>query len=233
MLRRVTRNTLFIFVSSAWIAAASCTEDKPGPARVDADDTTSPADVQIDGTGVPDATAPDGTVAPDTSQPDTRPGSSDVSGIWVEDANGVGVGLLVRRGSDDATASRAIYDFVTVFEPVSGLFFEVTMTDALVRYPPNTFFDGFSCDIPVGVGVGPCQECRSAWSLGFLHNSKWYKMRGGATFETRSPGSVLKGGIASECVAHGTNSAKVFVVDQVETNAPPVSFAAPLHFVAR
>lgn len=233
MLRRVTRNTLFILVSSTWIAGlVACTEDKPGPALVDADDTTSPADVPID-TSMPDGTTPDATVVPDGTTPDTRPGSSDVSGIWVEDANGVGVGLLVRRGSDDATASRAIYDFVTVFEPVSGLFFEVTMTDALVRYPPNTFFDGFSCDTPVGIGVGPCQECRSAWSLGFLHNSKWYKMRGGATFETRAPGSVLKGGIATECVAHGTASAKVFVVDPVETNAPPVSFAAPLHFVAR
>ena len=236
MLRRVIRTTLLLLLSSACGAATSlgaCTGDKPGPALVDADDTSTPADVQVDGTTAPDATStPDGTVS-DTTPADTRPGTSDVSGIWVEDANGVGVGLLVRRGSDDATASRAIYDFVTVFEPVSGLFFEVTMTDAVVRYPPNTFFDGYSCDAPVGIGIGPCADCRSAWNLGFRHADKWYKMRGGATFETRSPGSVLKGGISSECVAHGTASAKVFVVDRVELNAPPVTYAAPLRFVAR
>lgn len=235
MLPRVTRTTLLFLISSALGAGlgfGACSDAKPGPALVDAGDTAPQADVQVDGTAEPDTTAtPDGTV--DTTTADTRPGASDVSGIWVEDANGVGVGLLVRRGSDDATASRAIYDFVTVFEPVSGLFFEVTMTDAVVRYPPNTFFDGFSCDAPVGIGVGPCSECRSAWNLGFLHAGRWYKMRGGATFETRSPGSVLKGGISSECVAHGTASAKVFVVDRVELNAPPAGFAAPLRFVAR
>src|SRR5262249_4204559 len=152
---------------------------------------------------------------------DTRPGSSDVSGVWVDDANGVPVGLLVRRGSDDATANRAIYDFVTVYDPVSGLFFEVTMTDAIVRYPANTFFDGFSCDTPPGIGIGPCEECRSGWTLGFLHAGRWYKVRGGASPEVRGPGSVMKGGLSSECVAHGTSNAKVYLVDPVDVNAPP------------
>jgi len=216
------------------LLSIGCGDAKPGPAAVDADDSATTAD------GVPDTRAddaPDATVAdataPDTTAPDTRPGASDVSGIWVDDANGVPVGLLVRRGSDDPTASRAIYDFVTVFDPVSGLFFELTMTDGVVRYPANTFFDGFSCDIPIGIGVGTCSDCRSAWNLGFLHKGRWYKMRGGAAWETRGPGSVLKGGTATECVAHGTASAKVFVVDPVETNAPPLTFAAPLRFVAR
>lgn len=215
-----------------WFA---CGDAKPGPAAVDADDTLTPADaadgVEGDTTTGPHDALPDTT--PDTSPDATRPGTTDVSGLWVDDANGVPVGLLVRRGSDDATASRAIYDFVTVFDPVSGLFFELTMTDGQVRYPANTFFDGFSCETPIGIGVGPCTDCRSAWNLGFLHKGRWYKMRGGAAFETRGPGSVLKGGTATECVAHGTSNAKVFVVDALETNTPPTSFAAPLRFVAR
>lgn len=232
MLRRVTRPTLLVLFSCA--LGAACSESKPGPARVDAEDTVPVADARVDDASradtstAPDVQAPDGTTAEET-----RPGASDASGIWVEDANGVGVGLLVRRGSDDATASRAIYDFVTVFEPVSGLFFEITMTDGLVRYPPNTFFASGACDIPVGIGVGPCTECRSAWGLGFSHLGKWYKVRGGALFETRGPGSVLKGGISTECVAHGTANAKVFVVDPVALDAPPATFAPPLRFVAR
>ncbi len=204
------------------LALVACSDAKPGPEQVDPADTTQ----------VPDGTTPDGTI-PDATTNETRPGASDVSGIWLEDANGVDVGLLVRRGSDDATASRAIYDFVTVFDPVSGLFFEVTMTDGRVRYPQNTFFQGGNCDIPVGIGVGTCAECRSAWGLGFSHAGRWYKVRGGATAETRSPNGVLKGGIADTCVAHGTSSAKVFVVDPVELDAPPAMFAAPLRFVAR
>ncbi len=212
-----------------FIALLACSDDKPGPAQVDAADTA-----QVPDGTTPDGTTPDGTSPNDVPTPnETRPGASDVSGIWLEDANGVDVGLLVRRGSDDATASRAIYDFVTVFEPVSGLFFEVTMTDGRVRYPQNTFFQGGQCDIPIGIGVGTCSDCRSAWGLGFLHAGKWYKVRGGTSAETRSPNGVLKGGIADTCVAHGTSSAKVFVVDAVELDAPPVSFAAPLRFVAR
>jgi len=217
------------------VLMAACSDVKPGPARVDAEDTPSAVDAEPgEGLMPPDATpASDSAPSPDTRPPDAPPGASDVSGIWVEDQNRVAVGLLVRRGSDDATASRAIYDFVTVFHPQSGLFFEVTMTDGAVRYPANTFFQGFSCDVPIGIGVGPCQDCRAAWGLGFLHAGTWYKVRGGATFETRGPGSVLKGGIATECVAHGTSSAKVFVVDPVEGESPPLSLAPPLRFVAR
>jgi hypothetical protein len=220
--------TVFVF------AAGACGDAKPGPTAVEPDDGDTPATPADDTAPVQETSAPDDAdTRSDTPPPDNPPGAADVAGVWVDDANGVPVGLLIRRGSDDATASRAIYDFITVYDPVSGLFFELTMTDAEVRYPPNTFFDGFSCQTPIGIGNGPCQECRSAWNLAFRHQGKWYKLRGGATFETRGPGSVLKGGIATECVAHGTANAKVFVVDPLLTNAPPASFAAPLRIVAR
>ncbi len=112
--------------------------------------------------------------------------------------------------------------------PLSGL-----PPRGLLTPEQNTFFQGGNCDIPVGIGVGTCAECRSAWGLGFSHAGRWYKVRGGSTAETRSPNGVLKGGIADTCVAHGTSSAKVFVVDPVELDAPPAMFAAPLRFVAR
>ena len=235
MLPGVKRSTSFAALSFALFA---CGDAKPGPAVVDPSDTTAHADGTSGDTSTPadatDTTVGDTAPPPDTRPPDTTPGAGeDASGIWVVDQNGADVGLLVRRGSDDATASRAIYDFVTVFHPRSGLFFEVTMTDGVVRYPANTFFEGFGCDVPVGIGVGPCQDCRSAWGLGFFHAGRWYRVRGGAAWETRGPGSVLKGGIATECVAHGTANAKVFVVDPVETDAPPLSFAPPLRFQAR
>lgn len=233
MLRRVIRST---YLAAFAFVLAACSDDKPGPAVVDPSDTSAPSDARpVDGVAPGDTATPADTVAPaDTAAPDTRPGAgADVSGIWVVDNNGVDVGLLVRRGSDDATAGRAIYDFVTVFHPDSELFFEITMTDAVVRYPANTFFEGYSCDVPIGIGVGPCQECRSAWGLGILHAGRWYKVRGGAAWETRGPGSVLKGGIATECVAHGTANAKVFVVDPVTGAQPPASFAPPLRFSAR
>lgn len=235
MLARVKHPTFTIVVLVAFLTVAACSEGKPGPTEVSAsDDSANVADTPAEAT-TPTAETAQPSDAEDNVEvpPDNPPGAGDVSGVWVDDANGVPVGLLVRRGSDDSTASRAIYDFVTVYDPVSGLFFEVTMTDAEVRYPPNTFFEGFSCDTPLGIGRGPCEDCRSAWNLAFRHQGRWYKIRGGSTWETRGPGSVLKGGIATECVAHGTANAKVFLVDPVQTNAPPATFAAPLRFVAR
>ncbi len=215
------------------VVLVACT-DKAGPAFVPPADSTTDAptaDIPIDSTTDAPPTQPD--APPDTSRPDTQPGTDTPSGLWVEDAAGVPVGLLVRRGSDDSIASRAIYDFVTVYHPASDLFFEVTMSDAVVRLPPNTFFQGFGCDTPVGIGIGACTECKSAYSLGFLHGNRWWRVRGGVPFATMGPGSVVKGGIATECVGHGTANAKLFPVDQATGTTPPTSFAAPLRFVAR
>lgn len=208
------------------VLLGACT-DKAGPALV------SPADDSDESTtDTPTADIPTD-IPTDTSRPDTQPGTDTPSGLWVEDAAGVPVGLLVRRGSDDSTASRAIYDFVTVYHPASDLFFEVTMSDAVVRLPPNTFFQGFSCDTPVGIGIGACTVCKSAYSLGFLHGNRWWRVRGGVPFVTMGPGSVVKGGSSTECVGHGTANAKLFPIDQATGAAPPTSFAAPLRFVAR
>jgi len=203
--------------------------DKPAPAVVE------PAD---DGaTAAPDAPATTADAphadTPTDARRDTQGADPAVGGIWVEDADGVSVGLLVRRGSDDQVADRAIYDIVTVFHPKSGLFFEITMSDAKVRYPQNTFFEGYDCGEPVGVAVGACTECRAGYGAAFLHVGGWYKLRGGTTFETMAPGSLYKGGLSTECIAHGTSNAKGFRVQRVIDDAPPLSFAAPLSFVAR
>src|SRR5690606_9164289 len=111
---------------------------------------------------------------------DTGPGATPSSGaLWVEDADGVPVGVLVRRGGDDAIAGRAVYDAVMVFHPDSGLFFEATMADGVVRQPAATFFTGASCDTPVGVGSGGCAECRSGYGLAFRHDGAWWRVIGG------------------------------------------------------
>jgi hypothetical protein len=226
-----------MLLASLTFSFLACSESAaPGPVLVDSadgvDDATS-ADTALPGDTVSADTSVSDTPV-DTQRPDDVPaGTEDPAGLWLEDADGVPLGLLVRRGGDDVTAGRAIYDLVTVYHPASGLFIEVTMTDAVVRYPPNTFFQGGSCDIPVGIGVGPCEACKSAWGIGFLHGGKWYKVRGGSPFEVRGPGSVLKGGLATECVAHDTSNAKVFVVDPVTGAAPPLTLKAPLRFVAR
>jgi hypothetical protein len=208
------------------IALSACA-DKAAPVRVE------PAD----GTDSADLFGPDLEAEVDEELPGPRPdvplGATPSGGLWVFDAAGSPVGLLVRRGSDDTTAGRAIYDFVTVYHPEADLFFEVTMSDGVVRLPPNTFFAGFSCDTPVGIGVGACTECRAAHALGFLHGGRWWRLRAGAELEVMGPGSVMKGGLATECVAHGTSNAKLFPVDAATGRTPPTSFSPPLRFAVR
>jgi len=154
--------------------------------------------------------------------------------IWVVDAHGEPAGVLFRRGTDESVAGRVVYDFVTVFHPGSGLFYELTMSDGEVRFPATIYFSGFNCGTPVGVAAGGCVECRSGYGAGFLHGGRWWRLRGGETRRQMSMGSTRSGGISTECVAHGTSNALGFPVEEVPASAsPPTSFAAPMAFAYR
>jgi hypothetical protein len=214
--------------------ASACAADKPGPATVVAADANTDSPSTADTGAPPTATAVASDAAAEATPSDTTPpaGIDNPSGVWVEDQDGVRLGLLVRRGSDDSTASRSIYDIVTVFHPASGLFFEVTMSDGLIRYPVNTYFSGFNCVEPVGVAVGACTDCKSAYGLAFVHGDRWYQVEGGQTWQTMGAEATMKGGMSSECVAHSTTSAKGYPIRRVENAVPPSDFTPPLRFVA-
>ena len=215
-------------------AGPACGADKPAPTPVAPADASADTPSAADTSPPATATAVASDAAVEAVPHETTPpaGVDDPSGLWVEDQDGVRLGLLVRRGSDDSTASRSIYDIVTVFHPASGLFFEVTMSDGLIRYPVNTYFSGFNCAEPVGVAVGACTECKSAYGLAFLHGDRWYQGEGGQTFRTMGADATMKGGMSTECVAHSTTSAKGYPIRRVENVVPPSSFTPPLRFVA-
>ncbi|MCA9515180.1 MAG: hypothetical protein KC635_09580 [Myxococcales bacterium] len=212
----------------ALLLLAACGDSKSGvdPVEVDppTDSATTPPDTAVADSALPDDTRPPA---------DTTGAGPTGSGLWVEDANGQTVGWLVRRGSDDSVAHRVIYDIVTVYHPESGLFFEVTMSDGVVRFPNTVYFTDYACANPVGVAVGSCTDCKSAYDVGFRHAGKWWRMRGGVDFELQPAGSTLGGGLGGDCVSHGTSNAKGYPVDAVTGPAPPLDFAAPLRFVFR
>ena len=164
--------------------------------------------------------------------PSSRPGADEgaTGGLWVIDNEGQRVGRLLRRGSDDNLVYRAIYDLVTVFHPESGLFFEVTMSDGVVRRPSTTFYQTASCDNPIGISYGGCAECRSGPGSAILHDETWYQVIPGLTFEVTSAGSTMGSGLQDECSSHHTDSAKIFPVEPVTGATPPSVFSPPLHF---
>lgn len=191
-----------------------------------------------EGSGVdPVEVAPDEDLAqadtPGDGTPDTGATPVTAGNLWVEDADGQVAGILFRRGGDDQIGGKTIYDLVTVYHPESGLFFDVTMSDAVVRYPATTFFKGYSCDIPIGVASGGCADCVSGYGMGLLHGGTWYRVRGGVAFEQQGPGSTIGPARTTECVSHGTSNAKAFPVDAVAGASPPTSFTPPLRVVFR
>jgi hypothetical protein len=234
-LRLILMTSLLAFM---WACTSS---DASAPIRVEpaADESMQATEVRHD--GVQD-TSPRfdeeevSIAAEDTPQrPDSqgRAGVSDNTssgGLWAVDALDEPVGLLVRRGSDDNLADRAIYDLVTLYHPESNLFFEVTMTDAKPRYPTTTFFSTASCETPVGISAGGCLDCRSGSGIGFVHGDMWWRVASGKLFEQASAGSSQGGGIDEACTAHQTFNAKVFPVEQVTGPTPATDWEAPLHF---
>jgi len=163
----------------------------------------------------------------------TRPPGQGVggSGLWVVDANGHSVGVLMRRGSDDKMAESALYDRVQVFDPDSGLFFDVTMQDAEVRFPAKVYFNFSSCTEPVGVAVGSCQACRSGYGLGLRHNGAWYRVVEGVTYSVIPNKASIDVGVEASCVPHSSSSTKGFPLESVAADrSPPEDFAAPLRF---
>ena len=168
---------------------------------------------------------------PEVSTP-PRPAVGEVEGggVWVVDSAGQDVGALLRRGSDDNLVYRSIYDLVTVYHPTSGLIFEITMTDAVVRYPSTTFFSTAACEGPIGISYGGCAECRSGPGTALLHLGSWYTVVPGVTFEVVTAGSTRGSGLEASCSSHHTDSAKVFPVTEVGGETPPKTFTPPLHF---
>lgn len=162
-----------------------------------------------------------------------RPGAGTAGGLFLVDASGAEVGALVRRGSDDSTAGRAIYDVVTVFHPDSGVFFDITMTDATPLPPATTFFTGANCATPVGITAGGCPTCRAAHASAFLHDGAWWRVVSGAAREPIANGSTRAATAGAACVPHTSSNSPAFPVEPLPPPTPPTTFAAPLRFVWR
>jgi hypothetical protein len=172
---------------------------------------------------------------PATPRAPTRgaPAPAAAGGLFLVDASGAEVGALVRRGSDDSTAGRAIYDTVTVFHPDSGVFFDITMTDATPLPPATTFFTGANCATPVGITAGGCPTCRAAHASAFLHDGAWWRVVSGAAREPIANGSTRAATAGAACVPHTSSNSPAFPVEPLPPPTPPTTFAAPLRFVWR
>jgi hypothetical protein len=214
-----------LFAASCLLACA-CSDGAGQPV------TVPPSDLAEDTPGADAAPPRDSASSGDGRAADAwRPGAGGLGGaLFVVDASGKDVGVLIRRGSDDSTAGHAIYDTVTVFHPGSGLFFDITMTDATPLLPGTTFFSGAGCGTPVGVSAGGCATCRAGHGIGFLHHGVWWRVIAGAARELIPNGATHPPTAAGTCVPHSASGSPAFPVETVPGPTPPTSFTAPLRF---
>ena len=232
----MSRTMSWTALAVALCLIAACTEPGPvDPVTVAPSDGTPSDNGSLD-TAIPTDSARNARQPEDAADPapfrPRRPAAGDVEGggVWVVDSAGQAVGALVRRGSDDNLVYRSIYDLVTVYHPESGLFFEITMTDGVVRRPSTTFYATANCEQPVGISYGGCSECRSGPGTGLLHAGEWYRVTPGVNFEVTTAGSTRGSGLEEACSSHYTASAKVFPVTSAGSPSPPTTFTPPLHF---
>ena len=175
-----------------------------------------------------------------TPQDATRPGP-DVNGpagsgsaIWVLDAGDVPVGVLVRRGSDDSTTGDQVLDTVQVFNPSSGLFFDITMSDGVVRPPGILYFSDGNCSQPVGLAnTTGCGDCVSGYAQGVLAGGGWWRIRGGRKTVQKATVGSIRPSTGLDCTVHGAANTPVFEVERVTGVTPPTHFTPPLHFAWR
>ena len=162
-----------------------------------------------------------------------RPGGGALGaggGIWVVDASGGAVGVLVQRGhphQGQADSVDPLRDGVLVYSPEADIFFGVEMVSGKILVPRLGVADG-ACDIPLVAGYYTAGEDVAGMRYGFAWRGLWYRVSDGAPLKLVSCAGVTKQGAEPQCVLH-SGSCRGFPVSKVSVPLPQ-SYAAPLKF---
>lgn len=196
------------------VSAADDSEDRSG--RIDLDSRT-PAPSEDTATADAQRPAGPGLVGPG-------------GGIWVVDAQGNAVGVLVQRGhalQGQADSVDPLRDGVMVYAPGANLFFGVEMVSGKILVPRLGVGDG-ACNIPVVAGYYTAGEEVSGMRYGFAWRGLWYRIEDGADLKLVSCAGVTKQGAEPNCVLH-SGSCRGFPVSKASVPLPQ-SFPPPLSF---
>lgn len=205
-----------ILLSSAMLAA--CSRSAPSPALEPvslADAQAAGADAGATGTGA-DASAD----APPAAVPA-------VGGLWVVDADGQPVGVLVQRGHPNlsgasASSSDLLRDGALVYSPKAGVFFGVQMSTGKVISPRLGVTDG-SCAVPVVAGYYTEGAFTSGQGYAFVFAGKWWRVKDFTASTLVSCGGTVPDGVEGGCAVH-SGSCRGF---PVQAFAPPLPLEFP------
>jgi hypothetical protein len=220
-----------------WICLAACSR----PAATDAVEPMT-----VDAATAPDATvlaaadaAPSDLYATADASPDTATGADTAipitsapakGGLWVVDASGKPVAMLVQRGHPGVSQGGGLdvlRDGVLVYAPQAGLFFGLAMASGKVIAPRLGIADT-SCSEPVVAGYYTEGDLTSGMGYAFVYEGKWYKIKDFVKSQLVPCGGTVSDGPDPKCSPHN-GSCRGFPVVSVNAGLP-ASFPAPLAF---
>jgi hypothetical protein len=201
------------------LLVAACTRPAPAPLHVE------PLTV-VD---APDAAAPAGVDAVVDAGPAA---SGTAGGLWVVDALGAPIGVLVQRGHPAVAGTGSsqvdlLRDGVLVYAPKPGVFFGLQMSTGKVLAPRLGLKDT-SCSEPAVAGYYTDDTFVSGKGYAFVFAKKWWKIKDYTQLSLVSCGGTVQDGADGVCQVH-SGSCRGFPVQKLDTSLP-VQFAGPLGF---
>ncbi len=151
-------------------------------------------------------------------------------GLWVRDANGAPVGVLVQRGHASLSLGGAIdvlRDGVIVYSPQFAVFFGVQMSSGIVINPRLGVVDT-GCAEPITAGYYTDGDAISGQGMAFVYNSSWYRIAEYKPLQLVTCGGTVPDGVSPKCSPHN-GSCRGFPVTKMLTSLP-LQFVAPLQF---
>lgn len=196
--------------------------DAVEPVTVVADDSAA-------GVGDPDATS--ATDSDTVSEPDVTVAPGNVGGgLWVVDAAGQPIGVLVGRGHPSLSAAGTLdvlRDGVIVYSPKAGVFFGLQMSSGKVISPRLGVTDTTCSGVAVA-GYYADGDYISGQSYAFVYLDTWYRIQAYKPASLVSCGGTVADGVDGKCAPHA-GTCRGF---PVQAFAPPLptTFPAPLAF---
>lgn len=203
-----------------WTVAAACSRPSTTPLSVEPVTVIDSPDASTT-TGGADATTDTGT-----------PGGTTTGGLWVVDALGAPVGVLVQRGHPAIAGTGSsqvdlLRDGALVYAPKAGVFFGVQMSTGKVLAPRLGLSDA-SCSEPVVAGYYTDDTFVSGKGYAFVFAKKWWRIKDYAQLAFVACGGTVQDGADGVCQVH-SGSCRGFPVQKMEATLP-VQFAGPLGF---
>jgi hypothetical protein len=174
--------------------------------------------------------APGGTDA--TDAPDVVVNTANVGGgLWIVDATGEPVGVLVGRGHPSLSAAGTVdllRDGVVVYSPKAGIFFGLQMSTGKIVAPRLGVTDTTCSGVAVAGYYAGSDPIISGQGYAFVYQDTWYRILDYKPAALVTCGGTVADGVDGKCSPHAGSC----VGFPVKTFSPPLPtlFPAPLAF---